>query len=145
MSSTNHFALKEKYDTTRCECDEPLRAVLKMCRFWHHRWACPPRRMAAEKQRLLQSNVTINNDSPKGAIPHYSQSLYILPVNTLKINKITLIAGIYLFLLAWRDDRHARWKQYPAFEISIMGHCLISRDSEPTKMHHLRRFTCSLY
>ena len=30
------------------------------------------------------------------------------------------------------------------FEISIMGYCPISRDSEPIKLSHLRRFTCSI-
>ena len=37
-----------------------------------------------------------------------------------------------------------RWKQYPEFEISIMGYCPISRDSEPIKLSHFRRFTCSI-
>ena len=35
-------------------------------------------------------------------------------------------------------------KQYPEFEISIIGYSPISRDSEPIKLHHLRRFTCSI-
>ena len=38
-----------------------------------------------------------------------------------------------------------RWKQYPEFEISIMGYYPISRDSEPIKLRHVRRFTCSIY
>ena len=67
-------------------------------------------------------------------------------------NKDNILAGIYLFLLAvylfllaWRDDRHTRGNQYPEFEIAIMGYCPISRDSKPIKLHHLRRFTCSIY
>ena len=36
---------KMPYYTTRCECDQPLQAVLKICLFRHHRWACPPRCM----------------------------------------------------------------------------------------------------
>ena len=39
------LSLKGTYCTTRCECDKPLKDILKMCRFWHHRWACPPRCM----------------------------------------------------------------------------------------------------
>ena len=35
--------LKVSYYTTRCECDLTLQAILKICLFWHHQWACPPR------------------------------------------------------------------------------------------------------
>ena len=38
-----------------------------------------------------------------------------------------------------------RLKQYPEFEISIMRYCPISRDNKPIKLHHLKRFTCSIY
>ena len=38
-----------------------------------------------------------------------------------------------------------RWKQYPEFEMSIMGYRPISRDSEPIKLRYLRMFMCSLY
>ena len=36
------YILKVTY-TTRCDFDLPLQAVLKICDFWHHKWACPPR------------------------------------------------------------------------------------------------------
>ena len=46
LSVLSEFMLKVTYNTTRCECDEPLQAVLKIGLFSHDKWACMTNRCA---------------------------------------------------------------------------------------------------
>ena len=73
--------------------------------------------------------------------------LYILHVNTSKNKQdntfcqdlLVFISGLFVVISTFCDENNIE------FEMSIMGYCPISRDSEPMKLRHLRRFTCSIY
>ena len=77
--------------------------------------------------------------------------IIVLVYTTRERRDLFVFFNVYFFL-AWKDDRLnvrlkgeiLRWKQFPKMGISLIKYCPISRDSEPIKLRHLRRFTCFL-
>ena len=171
LFSTSSIALMVAASGCRGEADSPpvsrrpAGLLLFSCQTW---WLEEKETTAslgeATTGRLKPCCSPFNNYSAKwivGNSPHYSRSLRWMIVllytthihsknyqdNTFFRDLFVFISGLFVFISVTRRPSSdiLCWKQYPEFEISVMGYCSISRDSEPIKLRHVWRFTYSIY